>query len=73
MRYQFIQRHQRQHRIGQLCQVLAVSRSGCYAWRYRPASPRAQANARLVERMIQLHRQLKERYGAIASPAGVDR
>jgi putative transposase len=65
MKYQFIQAHQSQHRIGQLCQVLAVSRSGYYAWRHRPASPRAQANARLVERMTQLHRQLKERYGAI--------
>lgn len=65
MKYQFIQAHQGQHRIGRLCQVLAVSRSGYYAWRHRPASPRAQANARLVERMTQLHRQLKERYGAI--------
>ena len=65
MKYQFIQAHQSQHRIGRLCQVLAVSRSGYYAWRHRPASPRAQANARLVKRMIQLHRQLKERYGTI--------
>lgn len=65
MTYQFIQAHQSQHRIGRLCQVLAVSRSGYYTWRHRPASPRAQANARLVERMTQLHRQLKERYGAI--------
>lgn len=65
MKYQFIQAHQHQHRIGRLCQVLAVSRSGYYAWRHRPASPRAQANARLVARITQLHRQMKERYGAI--------
>lgn len=65
MRYQFIRTHQHQHRIGRLCQVLAVSRSGYYAWRHRPLSPRAQANARLVERMTHLHRQMKERYGAI--------
>lgn len=65
MKYQFIQAHQPQHRIGRLCQVLDVSRSGYYAWRHRPASPRARANARLVEEMTQLHRQMKERYGAI--------
>ena len=65
MKYQFIQAHQREHRIGRLCQVLAVSRSGYYAWRHRPASPRARANVRLVEQMTHLHRQMKERYGAI--------
>jgi putative transposase len=65
MTYQFIQTHQHQHRIGRLCQVLAVSRSGYYAWRHRPLSARARANAGLVERMTQLHRQMKERYGAL--------
>lgn len=65
MKYRFIQAHQGQHRMGRLCQVLAVSRSGYYAWRHRPASARARANACLVERMTQLHRQMKERYGAI--------
>jgi putative transposase len=61
MKYPFIQAQQAQHRIGRLCQVLNVSRSGYYAWRHRPPSARARANARLVERMTQLHRQTKER------------
>ena len=65
MTYQFILTHQHQHRIERLCQVLAVSRSGYYAWRRRPLSARARANAGLVERMTQLHRQMKERYGAL--------
>jgi putative transposase len=65
MKYQFIHAQREQHRIWRLCQVVGVSRSGYYAWRGRPASPRARANARLVERMTQLHRQMKERYGAI--------
>lgn len=65
MKYQFIQAHQREHRIGHLCQVLAVSRSGYYAWCHRPPSARAQANARLVAKMTQLHQQTKERYGAV--------
>jgi transposase InsO family protein len=65
MKYQFIQTHRAHHRIGLLCQALAVSRSGYYAWRHRPLSARARANADLVERMTHLHRQLKERYGAL--------
>lgn len=65
MTYQFIQPHQHQHRIERLCQVLAVSRSGYSAWRRRPLRARARANAGLVERMTQLHWQMKERYGAL--------
>jgi transposase InsO family protein len=48
-----------------MCGVLQVSRSGYYAWRDRPESPRTQANQRLVERMRQVYSQTKERYGAV--------
>ncbi len=65
MKYQFIQAHQREHRIGRFCQVLAGSRSGYYAWCSRPVSARAAANARLVEQIQHLHRQTKARYGAV--------
>ena len=65
MRYQFVAAHQTEHRLTRLCQMLGVSRSGYYAWRHRPARPRTRANARLVGQMQQLHRQTKERYGAV--------
>jgi putative transposase len=65
MKYQFIAAYQAEHRLTRLCQTLGVSRSGYYAWRRRPASPRTRANARLVGQMQQLHRQTKERYGAV--------
>jgi len=65
MRYQFIHSHRAEHRLTRLCQTLGVSRSGYYAWRHRPASARTRANAQLLEQMRQLHRQTKERYGAI--------
>ncbi|MGH7259778.1 MAG: IS3 family transposase [Nitrospiraceae bacterium] len=65
MRYQFIDTQRQVHRLTCLCTVLQVSRSGYYAWRRRPTSQRAQANARLVSRMRQLHAQTKERYGAM--------
>jgi len=65
MRYRFVAAHQAEHRLTRLCQTLGVSRSGYYAWRHRPASLRARANARLVGQMQQLHRQTKARYGAV--------
>ena len=65
MKYQFVAAHQMEHRLIRLCQTLGVSRSGYYAWRHRPASARAAANTRLLARMQQLHRQTKERDGAI--------
>jgi len=65
MKYQFIAAHQAEYRLTRLCQTLGVSRSGYYAWRHRPASARAIANTRLLTRMQQLHRQTKERYGAV--------
>jgi putative transposase len=65
MKYQFVAAYPAEHRLTRLCQTLGVSRSGYYAWRRRPASPRTLANARLVRQMQQLHRQTKERYGAV--------
>ncbi len=65
MRYRFIQAHCTEHRLTGLCRTLGVSRSGYYAWRHRPASARATANARLLEQIQQLHQQTKARYGAV--------
>ena len=65
MRYRFIHAQRTEHRLTRLCQVVGVSRSGYYAWRRRPVSARAAANARLLARMQQLHRHTKQRYGAV--------
>lgn len=65
MKYQFIAAHHTAHRVSRLCQALGVSRSGYYAWHGRPVSGRARANTGLIEQMWQLHRQTKERYGAV--------
>jgi putative transposase len=65
MRYLFIQAHRTEHRLTGLCRTLGVSRSGYYAWRQRPASARATANARLLEQIQQLHCQTRARYGAV--------
>jgi hypothetical protein len=40
MKYEFMAAHQWEHRIGRMCRVLEVSRSGYYAWQARRSSVR---------------------------------
>lgn len=47
-----------------LCRLFDVSPSGYYAWRDCPASERAQEDARLIERVRQVHRASRETYAA---------
>lgn len=46
------------------CRVLAVSRSGCYDWVGRGASPRDQENELLVKQIKQIHTESRETYGS---------
>jgi putative transposase len=64
VRYAFIREHRGQFRIAAMSRVLHVSRSGYYAWRVRAPSERAQANARLLERIREIHAASRENYGA---------
>lgn len=50
--------------VQRMCRGLRVSRSGYYAWRRRPSSARAQANAALVERIRTVHAGSRQTYGA---------
>jgi putative transposase len=65
VRYAFIRTQESVHRVTRLCAALAVSRSGYYAWRDRPASARAVADQRLLPELCRLHQQAREEYGAI--------
>jgi len=52
------------YRVGRLCAVLEVSRSGYYAWVDRPRSARAQADDGLQVHIGAIHRTSRGCYGA---------
>jgi len=62
--YAFIEAHKANHRVGRMCSVLKVSKSGFYGWRDREPSARAQADALLSERISRIHTDSRETYGA---------
>jgi putative transposase len=64
MRYQFIQAHQKEFPVQRLCQVLAVSPSGYYAWRERPESAQAQANRKLLVEIRAVYARSRGTYGS---------
>ena len=55
--------NQAEFSVRELCRVLAISPSGYYAWRDRPASNRAAENERLLSRMREIHTFSRETYG----------
>ena len=65
MKYACIQAHDQEFRVGRMCRVLEVSRSGYDAWRTRPLSRRSQANRQLVEEIRRVHRAARGVYGAL--------
>jgi transposase InsO family protein len=64
MKFAFIAAHRETYQVGRLCAVLAVSRSGYYAWVERPRSARAQADDGLQVRIGVIHRTNRGCYGA---------
>jgi len=58
-----VKANQAEFAVRTLCRVLGVSPSGYYAWRDRPPSARDVENARLLERMRQIHTFSRKTYG----------
>jgi transposase InsO family protein len=54
------------HPIRAMCEALEVSASGYYDWSHRQAQPgpRAQENARLVQKIVQIHQASRQTYGS---------
>lgn len=62
--FRFVQREKAHYGVATMCRVLGVSTSGFYAWRSRPASPRALADAVLTEVIKEIHAESGRTYGA---------
>lgn len=64
MRYRFIQAEKAAYPVEVLCRVLAVARSGFYAWGRRPLGLRAQQNQGLVRQIRTCYQAARGRYGS---------
>ena len=64
MIYAFIETKKANHRVSAMCRALKVSKSGFYGWRDRVPSARARADALLLEKIVCIHTDSRETYGA---------
>lgn len=73
MRYVFISDYESRYSVKRMCQILAVSRSGYYAWRARPPSQRQQANRAMLEQIKAVHQASRQTYGSPRIHAALQR
>jgi putative transposase len=64
MKYLFISDHREIFRVGRMCNVLDVSRSGYYSWLNRPESLRKKQNGKLAAQIKVIHGQKRKIYGS---------
>jgi transposase InsO family protein len=64
VKFAFIHVEKASYPIGVMCPLLSVSRSGYYAWRDRPASQHAKADAQLAVEIAATHKRSRRAYGS---------
>lgn len=64
MKFRFVQEHRETFRVGKMCEVLKVSRSGFYAWRKRQPSRRVREDETIAEQVRAVHRESSGIYGS---------
>lgn len=64
MTFRFIAEHREQWPVRLLCETLAVSPAGYYAWRDRPASAQLKHRDTLLVEIRAVHAEVKARYGS---------
>lgn len=63
-RFRFVHDHRDTYQVKRLCQLVEVSRSGYYRWAGAAPSPRAVADAELLEEIRRIHTESRCTYGA---------
>lgn len=63
MRYRFIDDNKDRYNVEELCECFGLSRSGYYDWQLRKPSARHMADQTFKQRIGQLHKQVRGRYG----------
>ena len=64
MKFRFISAHRETFKVGRMCKLLNVSRSGYHAWIKRPESRRSRENRALEAKIRVLHAASHGIYGA---------
>ena len=64
MKFRFVQENRETFRVGMMCRVLKVSRSGYYAWRRRKPSERERKDRRHAEGIHRAHLESRGTYGS---------
>lgn len=64
MRFAWIKQHVGIFEVTVMCQILAVSRQGYYAWKDRPASPAALRREELLGHIREVHATSGQTYGS---------
>jgi transposase InsO family protein len=62
--FRFVDEHQAEYRVVDLCRVAGVSRSSFYAWRTRQPSARQLADDALLDEIREIHQASRCTYGA---------
>jgi putative transposase len=64
VKFAFIEAKEVAYPVNAMCRALAISSSGYYAWKKRPASPRAKADAQLAVDIVAAHKRGRRAYGS---------
>jgi transposase InsO family protein len=64
VKFAWIDQHQKELEVSVMCHSLNVSRSGYYAWRTSPLSPRQERRQQLLDQIREVHQQSRGIYGS---------
>ena len=63
MKFAFIKRHEEEHCVGRMAELLGVTRNGYYSWKTRSVSKRELGNEIILKEIVQIFESSKRRYG----------